>query len=109
MKRALVHQLSKENRTISPIIHDDSEDDDVTNDSDLFDVDDNPNNNKNIIINKINKYYGNTSKSVFDIKDFDTSKENFLDWYEPLRRHLIANDLDTFIDKQIHSKIINRK
>ncbi|KAG4092799.1 hypothetical protein H8356DRAFT_1429199 [Neocallimastix lanati (nom. inval.)] len=42
---------------------------DVTNDSDLFDIDDNPNsnnNNKNSIINKINKSYGNTSKSVFD-------------------------------------------
>ena len=59
MKRALVHQLH------SPITHDDSENDDLTNDSDLFDVDDNPNNNKNVTINKINKYYGNTSKSVF--------------------------------------------
>jgi len=85
---------SKENRTISPFTHD------VTNDSDLFDVDDNPNNNKNITINKINKYYGNTSKSVFDIKDFDMSKENFLDWYESLRRHLIVNDLDTFIENK---------
>jgi len=45
----------------------------LTTDSDLFDVDDNPNNNKNITINKINKYYGNTSKSVFDIKDFEMS------------------------------------
>jgi len=77
---------SKENRTISPITHDDSENDDITNDSDLFDVDDNPNNNKNITINKINKYHGNTSKSIFDIKDFDMPKENFLDLYEPLRR-----------------------
>jgi len=45
----------------------------LTTDSDLFDVDDNPNNNKNITINKINKYYGNTSTSVFDIKDFEMS------------------------------------
>ena len=63
----------------------------------MFDVNDNPNNNNNnnnnnninnnnnnnnyniIIINKINKYYGNTSKSVFDIKDFEMSKENFLE------------------------------
>jgi len=37
------------------------------------------------------------------------SKENFLDWYEPLRRHLIANDLDTFIDKQTDIEIMNRK
>jgi len=37
------------------------------------------------------------------------SKENFLDWYEPLRRYLIVNDLDTFIDKQIDIKIMNRK
>ena len=36
-------------------------------------------------------------------------KENFLDWYEPLRRYLIVNDLDTFIDKQIDIKIMNRK
>ena len=83
----------------SPITHDAFENDDVTNDSDLFDVDDNPNSNKNISINKINKYYGNTSKSVFYIKDFEMSKENFLDWYEPLRRHLIDIDLDTFINK----------
>jgi len=68
---------SKENRTISPITHDDSENDDVTNDSDLFDVDDNPNNIKNITINKINEYYGNTSKSVFD-KDFTYQKKIFL-------------------------------
>ncbi|KAG4096035.1 hypothetical protein H8356DRAFT_1356730 [Neocallimastix lanati (nom. inval.)] len=50
--RAPVHQLqldSKENRTISSVIHDDSENDDVTNDSDLFEgSDDNPNNNKKI-------------------------------------------------------------
>ena len=45
----------------------------LTTDSDLFDVDDNPNSNKNISINKINKYYGNTSTSVFDIKDFEMS------------------------------------
>ena len=80
MKRDLVHQLqtdSKENRTISPITHDDSENDDVTNDSDLFDVDDNPNNIKNITIKKINEYYGNTSKSVFD-KDFTYQKKIFL-------------------------------
>ena len=77
---------SQENGTISPITRDDSENDDVTNDSDLFDVDDNPknpnnpNNNKNIIINKINKYYSsNTSKSVFNIKYFEMSKENFHD------------------------------
>jgi len=63
----------------------------------LFDVDDNPknpnnpNNNKNIIINKINKYYSsNTSKSVFNIKYFEMSKENFHDWYEPLTRHFIC-------------------
>jgi len=36
-------------------------------------------------------------------------KENFLDWYEALRRYLIVNDLDTFIDKQIDIKIMNRK
>ncbi|KAG4083578.1 hypothetical protein H8356DRAFT_1326824 [Neocallimastix lanati (nom. inval.)] len=36
---------SKENGIISPITHDDFENDDATNDSDLFDVDDNPNNN----------------------------------------------------------------
>ena len=52
LKRAPVHQLqldSKENRTISSVIHDDSENDDVTNDSDLFEgIDDNPNNNKKI-------------------------------------------------------------
>ncbi|KAG4094616.1 hypothetical protein H8356DRAFT_1427790 [Neocallimastix lanati (nom. inval.)] len=99
----------KENGTISPITHYDSENDDVTNNSDLFDVDDNPNSNKNITINKINKYYDNTLKSAFDIKNFEMSKENFPDWYEPLRRHLIANDLDTFIDKQVDIKIMNRK
>ncbi|KAG4104099.1 hypothetical protein H8356DRAFT_1371076 [Neocallimastix lanati (nom. inval.)] len=89
---------SKENGTISLITHDDSENDDVTNDSDLFDIDENPNNDKISPLIKINKYY-----------DFKISKENFLDWYEPLRRHLIANDLDTFIDKQIDIKIMNRK
>ena len=36
------------------------------NDFDLFDVNNNPNNHKNIPINKINKYYGNnTSKICF--------------------------------------------
>jgi len=30
------------------------------------------------------------------------SKENFLDWHEPLRRDLIANDLDILLkNKQI--------
>jgi len=33
----------------------------------------------------------------FDIKDFKFSKENFLNWYEPLRRYLIANDFDTYL------------
>jgi len=56
---------SKENGTISLITHDDSENDDVTNDSDLFDIDENPNNDKISPLIKINKYYGNTSKSVF--------------------------------------------
>ncbi|KAG4084222.1 hypothetical protein H8356DRAFT_1378077 [Neocallimastix lanati (nom. inval.)] len=85
-KRYITNNLEKkqylliimiENGTISPITRDDSENDDVTNDSDLFNVDDNPknpnnpNNNKNIIINKINKYYSNTSKSVFNIKYFE--------------------------------------
>ena len=67
----------KENGTISPITLNDSENDDLTNDSDLFDVDDNPNNIKNITIKKINEYYGNTSKSVFD-KDFTYQKKIFL-------------------------------
>ena len=48
--------------------------------------------NKKIIINK---YYGNITKSVFEIKDFILNKENFLDWYEPLKKHLIDNDLDS--------------
>jgi len=103
LKRALVHQLQLIVREMelspSPITHDAFENDDVTNDSDLFDVDDNPNtiniNNKNI---NIKIFY--IKICFFDIKDFEMSKESFLDWYEPLRRYFIANDLNTFIDKQ---------
>ena len=43
----------------------------------------------------INKYYGNITKIVFEIKDYILNKENFLDWYEPLKKHLIDNDLDS--------------
>ena len=59
-------------------------------------------NDKRIIINK---YYGNLTKSVFEIKDFVLNKENFLDWYEPLKRHFSANDLDIYIEKEINIQI----
>jgi len=61
--------------------------------------------NKKIIINK---YYGNITKSVFEIKDFILNKENFLDWYEPLKKHLIANDLDFYIENEFQFSKMNR-
>jgi len=61
-------------------------------------------NDKKIIINK---YYGNIAKSFFDIKYFKLNKENFLDWYEPLKRHLITYDLDTFIENEIQFSKMN--
>ena len=70
-----------------------------------YDDDDDESNDKRIIINK---YYGNITKSVFEIKDFVLNKENFLGWYEPLKRHLIANDLDIYIEKEIQYSNMNR-
>jgi len=64
-------------------------------------------NNKRIIINKI-KYYSKVSRSVFNIRDFKLTKENFLQWYEPLKRHLTTNDFDTFIDKKLNIHDMNR-
>jgi len=65
-------------------------------------------NDKNIIINKFH-YFGNVNKSVFEIKNFKLTKENFLSWYNPLRRHLIALDYDTYIDKNIKSTEMSRE
>ena len=61
-------------------------------DESISSYEDDESNDKRIIINK---YYGNITKSVFEIKDFVLNKENFLDWYEPLKKHLIDNDLDS--------------
>jgi len=66
---------------------------------------DDESNDKRIIINK---YYGNIMKSVFEIKDFILNKENYLDWYEPLKRHLVANDLDSYIENEIQFSKMNR-
>ena len=62
-------------------------------------------NDKRIIINK---YYGNLNKSVFEIKDFILNKENFLEWYEPLKRYLIVNDFDIYNEKEIQYSYMNR-
>ena len=64
----------------------------------IFYYENDESNDKRIIINK---YYGNITKSLFEIKDFTLNKGNFLDWNEPLKRHLIANDLDSYIENEI--------
>jgi len=38
---------------------------------------------KNIIINKYH-YFGNINKSVFEIKNYNFTRENFLSWYNHL-------------------------
>jgi len=68
--------------------------DNKDNDS-ISSYEDDESNDKKVLINK---YYGNVTKSVFEIKDLKLYKEKkkkksfFLDWYEPLKRHLIVND-----------------
>ena len=89
MKRVRVHRLqtdNKDNESISFYEEDES-------------------NDKRIIINK---YYGNIKKSDFEIIDFILNKENFLDWYEPLKRHLILNDLDSYIENENQFSKMNR-
>jgi len=79
---------------------------DNKDDESISSYEDDESNDKRIIINK---YYGNITKSVFEIKDFVLNKENFLDWYELLKkRHLIANDLDIYIEKEIQYSNMNR-
>jgi len=41
-------------------------------------------------------------------KNFKLNKENFLNWIKPLRRHLITNDLDNFIKKEIQFSKMTR-
>jgi len=52
---------------------------DNKNNESISSYEDDDSNNKRIIMNK---YYGNITKSVFEIKDFILNNENFLDWYE---------------------------
>ena len=47
-------------------------------------------------------------KSVFEIKDFILNKENFLDRHDPLKRYLIANYLDSYIENEIQFSEMNR-
>ncbi|KAG4094004.1 hypothetical protein H8356DRAFT_1346767 [Neocallimastix lanati (nom. inval.)] len=68
-------------------------------------------NENSIIEDSINRNIDNTNTEIITHnngrgviideweKDLEISKENFLNWYEPLRRYVIANDLDIFNDK----------
>jgi len=60
-----------------------------------------------IIIQQV-KYIETSTKSVFNYKDFKIDKNNFERWYEALRRHLIAQDYEDYIDRKINLKDMNR-
>jgi len=60
-----------------------------------------------IIIQQV-KYIETSTKSVFNFKDFKIDKNNFERWYDTLRRHLIAQDYEDYIDKKINLKDMNR-
>ena len=60
-----------------------------------------------IIIQQV-KYIETSTKSVFNYKDFKIDKNNFERWYDALRRHLIAQDYEDYIDKNIDLKDMNR-
>eukprot|EP00833_Pecoramyces_ruminatium_P016099 jgi/Orpsp1_1/1190131/evm.model.d7180000076770.1 len=64
-------------------------------------------NNETIIIEKI-KYIEMSNKSVFNYKDFKLDKYNFERWFDALKRHLIAQDLDEFIENDLNLTSMNR-
>lgn len=52
--------------------------------------------------NKLNlKNEEQTPKSIFKVKDFHLTKENFKKWFRPLKHHLIALDYYTYIENEI--------
>ncbi|KAG4096025.1 hypothetical protein H8356DRAFT_1345317 [Neocallimastix lanati (nom. inval.)] len=59
-----------------------------TFDDDSFSNEDSNNTIKNITVNK---YYGNLTESVCQIKNFILSRDNILEWYDPFKkRYLMA-------------------
>ena len=48
-------------------------------------------------------------KSVFNYKDFKLNTSNFEDWFIELKRHLIAQDYDEYIEKEFVYDDMTRK
>eukprot|EP00833_Pecoramyces_ruminatium_P017137 jgi/Orpsp1_1/1191169/evm.model.d7180000083922.1 len=48
------------------------------------------------------KYLLYKNESKFNYKDFKLNKSNFEAWYEALMRHLIAQNLDSFITRELN-------
>ncbi len=55
---------------------------------------------QNTIIQRI-EYRDLSAKSVFNFKNFKLEISNFERWYDALRRHLIAQDYQDYIDKEL--------
>jgi len=72
LKKVLVHRLQRILRTMNLFLSMTCENLEFSDDSDNQNE-----NNKRIIINKI-KYFSNVPNSVFNIKCFNLTKENFL-------------------------------